>query len=319
MPPLHLTLACGDNELTRAVANGSVQPEGVDLTVLRLSAPERHWRMSRYQEYDVAEFSLSTYLVGHSQGLALRALPVFPLRRFRHAYVFINPTAGISSPGDLNGRRVGLRTFENTAGLWMRGILGERYGVDLKSIQWFTEDRESQELDHAPALSVKPLAAGQNLDASLVAGGLDAVISPYTLPSLATGSPGVRRLFPNYRQEEIAYYRQTGIFPIMHTIVVQSALLREHPWLAGSLVTAFEVAKQAAYRRLENPRILPYAWFTEALAEQRGLMGADPWAYTLDANRATLETLIRYAHEQGLIPRAYPPDELFEPQSEPRP
>ncbi len=311
--PLHLTLALGDNELTRSLADGSVRPEGVDLTVLCLPAPERHWRMGRHMEFDAAEFSLAAYLVAHSQGSPLQALPIFPLRRFRHGFVFVRAEAGISVPADLNGRRVGLRVLGNTASLWARGILAEHYGVDLRSIQWFTQDAESHELGGPPALSVQPLTAAPNVDAALVEGAIDAAITPTILPSFVRGSLRVRRLFPNYRDDEIAYYRSTGMFPLMHTVVVQRDLLSEHPWLASSLVAAFEAAKGAAYRRLENPRILPYAWFTQALAEQRALMGPDPWPYTLDANRATIETLIRYAHEQGLIPQPPRPDELFVP------
>ena len=311
MSNIRLTLGCGDYDLTRALIDGTVRPPGIDLTVLPMSSPERHWRMMRFEEFDVAELSMSHYLVAHSEGRAFRAIPVFPHRRFRHSFVFCRTSAEIEEPGDLNGKRIALRTFQNTAGVWTRGILADDYGVDLGSIQWLTQDEEETPWEPPDWLHIERVRAGANLDTMLLEGELDAAIYPEMLPSFARGDPRVRRLFADPKQVEHEYFERTGIFPIMHTVVIKDTVLRDFPWAAVSMLRAFRDSKDRCYARLADPRQTALAWVQDLLEEQRAVLGPDPWPYALEPNRSTLEALVRYSHAQGLIPRAPAIEELF--------
>lgn len=311
MANIRLTLACGDYDLTRALVDGSVQPAGIDLTVLAMPSPERHWRMMRFEEFDVAELSMSHYLVARATDRAFTAIPVFPHRRFRHSFVFCRADAGIEAPADLNGKRIALRTFQNTAGVWMRGILADDYGLDLESIHWFTQDEEETPWAPPAWLRIDRVPAGGNIDRMLMAGELDAAIYPEILPSFAKGDPRVRRLFPHPKEAEREYFQRTGIFPIMHTVVVKDEVLGAFPWVAVSVLKAFREAKAACYRRLEDPRQAALAWVQDLLEEQRAVLGPDPWPYDLESNRVALSTLVRYSCQQGLIPSEFPVEELF--------
>lgn len=311
MTNLRLTLVCGDYDLTRALIDGSAQPAGIDLAVLTMPSPERHWRMMRFEEFDVAELSLADYLVAHSSGRPFTAIPVFPHRRFRHSFIFCRADGSVERPEDLNGNRIGLRTFQTTAGVWMRGILADDYGVDLTSIRWCTDDEEALPWEPPSWLHLERAPEGTNIERMLLEGQLDAAIYPENLPSFVRGDPRVRRLFPDPRTVERDYFQRTGIFPIMHTVVVRNDILRSAPWVAVSMLRAFRAAKEQCYRRLEDPRQTALAWVQDLLEEQRTLLGPDPWPYTLEANRVALATLIRYAHAQGMIPREPAIEELF--------
>jgi 4,5-dihydroxyphthalate decarboxylase len=310
---LPLTLACGDYEIVRALMDGTVRPDGIDLTVLTaMDSTTRHWRFLRNRDFDAAEVSGSSYLVARDQGLPFRAIPVFLHRRFRHGFIFINTGKGIKKPTDLIGRRVGLKQFQSTANNWMRGILEHEYGVPHKSIQWFAELDESIEFAPPPDLKITRLSHEQNVETLLAEGELDAVLHPDLIKPIVAKDPRVARLFPDYKREEIAYVRKTGIFPIMHVLGIRQEIIDAHPWVAINLYQAFNAAKALAMKRMENPRIVPLAWYREAWEEQEEILGKDPWAYGLtDQNRKTLETLVGYSHEQGLIKRRPILDELF--------
>lgn len=311
--PLKLTLACGDYEIVRAIKEGTVRPEGIELRVLTdMNSPTRHWRMLRGREFDVAETSLSSYLMAKDRGFPFEAIPVFLHRRFRHGFAFVNTGAGIETPVDLIGRRVGLKTFQATAILWLRGILEHDHGVPHRSIHWVIEQEEDVEFDPPDGLMLESAPPGAKIDAMLAAGEVDAVLHPEILRSFAAGDPRIVRLFPDYKRVEIDYYRRTGIFPIMHVTAIRNEIADRHPWIAASLMRAFEEAKQIAYERLENPRIVPLAWYREAWEEQHALLGPDPWEYGLRAaNRKNLETAIGFSHECGLISRRPALEELF--------
>ncbi len=316
MSRLQLSLACGDYDLLQPLLHGEVRPEGIDLVVVRLPSPERHWRMLRHEEFDVCELSLASYLVDRDRTDRFTAIPVFPHRRFRHGYLFVRTDGPVRKPGDLRGRRVGLRTFQNTAGLWVRGILQHDYGLDLRTVQWVAQDEEDLPLDLAPrGIRLERVPPGGNVDRMLVDGELDAVIYPEVLPSYRRGDPAVRRLFENYPEVEKAYFRRTGIFPIMHTVVVRTALLERHPWVATNLLRAFEASKRECIRRLQDPRRVSLAWFLPALEEERRILGPDPWAYGFEPNRHTLEVAAQYAHEQGLTSRRLEVTGLFAPST----
>jgi 4,5-dihydroxyphthalate decarboxylase len=308
-----LTLACGDYEIVRALKEGTVRPDGIDLTVLtEMDSTTRHWRFLRNRDFDMAEVSCSSYVVARGQDHPFRALPVFLHRRFRHGFAFINTGKGITKPTDLIGRKVGIKSFLVTAIHWLRGILEHEYGVPHKSIEWYAELDEDVDFTPPPGLRLNRLPHAKSVETMLAEGELDAVLHSSIIKPFAKGDPRVARLFPDHRAEEMAYFRKTGIFPIMHVMGIKAEIVERHPWIPINMFHAFEAAKAIAMERMENPRIVPLAWYREAWEEQQAVMGPDPWAYGLtDQNRKTLETLVGYSHEQGLIKRRIPLDELF--------
>ncbi len=308
-----LTLACGDYEIVRALKEGAVSPDGIDLTVLTdMDSTTRHWRFLRNRDFDVAETSASSYIVAKDQGHAFTALPVFLHRRFRHGFVFVNTSKGIRGPTDLIGRKVGIKSFLVTAGHWMRGILEHEYGVPHKSIEWFAELDEDIEFSPPGDLKLTRLPHDSSVEDMLVKGELDAVIHSGLIDPIADRDPRVGRLFSDYKAEEIAYFKKTGIFPIMHVMGIRQDIVERHPWVPINLFQAFQRAKAIAVKRMENPRLVPLAWYREAWEEQQEILGADPWEYGLTPrNRATIETLAGYSHEQGLTKRRHTADDLF--------
>jgi 4,5-dihydroxyphthalate decarboxylase len=310
---VNLSLACGDYESIRALKEGTVKPDGIELTVLTdMTSDIRHWRMIRNHEFDVAELSMSNYLMAKYMGLPFAAIPVFLHRRFRHGFIFLNATKNIRKPTDLIGKKVGLRNFQATANLWIRGLLEHEYQVPHKVIQWFKQDEEEVEWSPPSGLNIQRVAAEQNVEKMLVEGELDALIHPDVIQPILKKDPRATRLFPGYRDLEIDYFKRTGIFPIMHTTAIKQEVVEKYPWAAINLMQAFEESKKAAYKRMENPRIVPLAWFRHFLEEQDEILGADPWVYGLgDSNRKNLETLMQYSQEQGLLGRKMALDELF--------
>ncbi|MBD3761010.1 ABC transporter substrate-binding protein [Rhizorhabdus sp.] len=309
---LKLTLACGDYEIIRPLKEGAVSPDGIELNILTGSdSATRHWRFLRGQ-YDVAECSGSSYLVARDRDMPFRALPVFLHRRFRHGFVFINTGKGIEKPSDLIGRKVGVKFYQVSAILWLRGILEEHYGVPHKSIEWFAELDEDIAFDPPADLKLQRLEDSKSVEKMLADGELDALLHPDIIEPIVNKDPKVGRLFPNYKAEEVRYYQKTDIFPIMHFMGLKRELVEQHPWVVANLYQAFEQSKAMAMKRIRNPRIIPLAWYQEAWDEQEALLGPDPWEYGLTPrNRKNLETMVGYSHAQGLISRNIPLDELF--------
>ena len=310
---IHLTLACGDYESIRALKEGTVKPDGIELTVLTdMTSDIRHWRMIRNREFDIAELSMSNYLMAKYTGLPFVAIPVFLHRRFRHGFVFLNAGKGITRPTDLIGRKVGLRNFQATANLWLRGILEHEYQLPHRQVQWFKQDEEEVDWTPPSDLRIQRIRLGKSVEKMLVEGELDALIHPEVIQPILNKDNRVSRLFPNYRDLEIEYFKRTGIFPIMHTTALRPEIVEKYPWVAINLMQAFDASKKAAYKRMENPRIVPLAWFRHFLEEQEDILGKDPWMYGLDqVNRKNLETLMQYSQEQGLIGRTMSLHELF--------
>ncbi|HYW59491.1 MAG TPA: ABC transporter substrate-binding protein [Xanthobacteraceae bacterium] len=308
-----LTLACGDYEIIRALKEGEVAPDGIDLTVLtEMDSTTRHWRFIRNRDFDMAETSASSYIVAKDQGEAVTALPVFLHRRFRHGFVFVNTTKGIKSPQDLIGRRVGIKSYLVTAGHWMRGILEHEYGVPHRSLEYFAELDEDIDFAPHPDLKITRLPHAKSAETMLAEGELDAVIHSSIIKPFAAGDARVARLFANYRDEEVAYYRKTGIFPIMHVLGIKQEIVDQHPWVPINMYHAFQRAKALAMQRMANPRIVPLAWYREEWEAQEAILGPDPWEYGLgERNRHTIETLAGYSHEQGLTRRRLGADDLF--------
>jgi 4,5-dihydroxyphthalate decarboxylase len=310
---LSLTLACGDYEIVRPLIDGKVAVDGVDLTILTdMDSATRHWRFLNNREFDVAEVSASSYLAARDNDWPFRAIPVFLHRRFRHGFVFVNTGKGIAKPADLKGKRIGVKTLMTTAVLWMRGILQHEYGVPLNSIEWVAEIEGDVAVNLPPDIKYSVLADDKSVETMLAEGELDAVFHSDLIKPFVAKDKRVARLFPDHRAEEMAYYRRTGIFPIMHVLGLRQALVEERPWLAVNLFRAFNEAKAAAMRRMANPRIVPLAWYRAAWEEQERVLGPDPWEYGLgDENRKNLETLAAYSYEQGLIKNKPALEQLF--------
>lgn len=313
MAKLKLTVACGDYEIVRPLADGTVQADGIELVMLTgMGSRERHWRMARKAEFDVCEINIGGYLMGRDHGEPLTAIPVFLHRRFRHGFVFVNAGAGIRAPKDLIGKKIGGTNFQPASNIWMRGILEEHYGVPHRQCIWTVERSEDVEFTPPKDLRIEMIAPGKRLDVMLAEGEIPAMLSPDIPRRVLEGDKRIVRLFANYKDIEIEFFKQTGIFPIMHVTVIRQDIVDKYPWVATNLVKAFDQAKALAYRHIANPRSVPLAWIRTAWEEQQDVLGEDPWAYGLtEANRKNLETVQRYCHQQGLIGRTLPLDDLF--------
>jgi 4,5-dihydroxyphthalate decarboxylase len=324
MGQIHLTLACWDYDRTRALQDGRVQVEGVDLTFLPLRVEETFWRMLRYQDFDAAELSMGSYLMARDKGTPrLIALPIFPSRAFRHSCIYINTESGIREPKDLAGKRVGVPEYQITMAVWVRGILQHEYGVKPEQMKWFTggeenpgrEDKVKSDLPRN--IDIRSIASDQTLSSMLERGEIDAVISAHMPSPFVRSSPRVRRLIPNFREVEKDYFRRTKIFPIMHAVALREEFYERHPWVAQSLCKAFAEAKRICQESMYEFSALKYmlAWSIAEMEEERDLFGNDPWPYGLGANRHVLETLVQYSYEQGLIKKRLDPQSIFAPNT----
>jgi 4,5-dihydroxyphthalate decarboxylase len=316
---LDLTLGCGEYDRTRALADGRVQVEGVDLRYVALEPEEVFFRMARHEEFDAAEFSLSSYVVTLSHGAPFVAIPVFPSKRFRHSCIFVNSRAGIEAPADLIGRTVGIPEYQLTAIVWIRGMLAEHYRVPVSSVRYRTGGlhdagrTEKLPVSLPPEIEISPIPSDRVLSDMLATGEIDALYSPRAPNSLLEGDGAVRCLFADPRAEERAYFAKTGIFPLMHAIVLRRDVYTAHRWLANSLVKAFTVAKDLAYEQFRKTAALEISlpWAREEYESTVKLLGPDYWAYGLEPNRHALSTFLRYAHEQYLTDRLLAPEDLF--------
>lgn len=317
---VELSLACGRYDRTEAILDGRVKPQGVELTCLALPPYEMFWRQIQHREFDVSELSLSAHILAVSRGERdLLGIPVFPSRVFRHSYIFVRDAAGIETPEQLAGKRVGLPEYHMTAALFIRGLLADEHGVEPRSISWVQAGlvqagrKERVELDLPEGVSVERNERESLLDL-LAAGRLDAVAIP-SVPEKLLALPGVRRLFPDVRAVERDYFARTGIFPIMHLVAIRADVHERAPWVALELYKAFDAAKELALReafaRGAIASSLP--WFQSELEETRAAMGDDLWPYGVEKNRATLEAAVRYSAEQGLSERQVTVEELFVP------
>ena len=321
---MRFTLACWDYDRTRALQEGRVPVEGVELTYLPLRVEETFWRMLRYQEFDAAELSLGSYLMAREKGYPrLIAIPVFPSRAFRHSCIYINTDSGIKEPKDLAGKKVGVPEYQITMAIWARGILQHEYGVKPEQMKWFTggEEHPGREdkirHDLPPNLDIRPIGPEQTLSSMLERGELDAVISAHMPSPFVRRSPKVRRLIQNFRAVERDYYRRTKIFPTMHTVALREEVYEKNPWVAQSLCKAFAESKRICQESMYEFSALKYmlAWSIAEMEEEREIFGEDLWPYGLEANRHVLEALVQYAHEQGLIKKLPDLKALFAPNT----
>jgi 4,5-dihydroxyphthalate decarboxylase len=322
MEKLFLTLACGDYDRTRALQDGTVEPEGIRLNYIPLQAEEIFWRMGHHREFDASEMSLSNAASLISRGNSPFVLvPVFPSRFFRHSCIFINERSGIRKPEDMKGKRVGAPEYSITAAVWIRGFLKDDYGVRAQDVEWLVGGQEEpgrkERLDLSlPAeIRVRAIPPGKTLNGMLEEGDLDALISARSPSCLVRGVPGIRRLFPDYKRVEMDYYRRTRIFPIMHVLAIRRDVYERHPWVARSLYKAFCEAKQRCYDALRISNTLAYTlpWLFAEVEELKGLFGEDWWPYGIEPNRRTLEKLLEYMAEQGLLEKPVAVEDLFAP------
>lgn len=316
MADIRLSLSCGDYDRTRLLIDGKVPTPGLDLRVIPLPSGERHTRFVRNLEFDVCELQIAQYLGLKSRGAPITAIPVFPHRRFNHSCVMVNMNSDIARPEDLRGRRVGVHGHFNPIALWIRGLLDHEFNLPPSEIHWVADGSEDIPGWSPPSwLKIERTPAGRKMQDLLKAGEIDAQILSDSGSDAATINKVVRRLWPNYREVEADYYRRTGIFPIRHLVVVKDEVLQQDPAVATQLVSAFEAAKQQAYRYWADHRRSSLAWFGAEQEEERALLGPDPWAYSVSKNQVVLETLLDYAVEQGLTERRLDIKEIFAPST----
>jgi 4,5-dihydroxyphthalate decarboxylase len=320
MNRLRLTFACWDSDRMRALADGTVRPDGIDLVYLTQPVEETFFRMLRYREFDACEMSLSSYVASLGQDSpAFIAIPAFPSRFFRHSCIFVSANSGIRKPEELKGRRIGVPEYQMTAPVWIRGILSDEYGVKVTDVEHFSGGEEQPgrdekiKLDLPGNIRLKPIPADKTLSRMLADGELDALVTARAPSSFHKEPDKVRRLFPDYVEKEKEYYRRTKIFPIMHTVVLRRDVYEKNPWVAQSLYKACVTSKAKAYELYDQTAALPamLPWSVAHVEEARREMGADWWPYGLAPNRQALDTFLRYHHEQGLSRRRFAADELF--------
>lgn len=315
MAKVKLTVACGNYDRTQALRNGTVQPEEVELNYITLGPSETFWRMLNNEEFDVSEMSLSSYTILRSEGdERFIALPVFPSRFFRHSCLYIRSDSKIQSPGDLKGKRIGVGDYQMTASVWVRGFLQHDYGLNPKEMKWVV-GHAVREINIPNDVHIESINPGKHLDDLLEAGDIDALISVIIPRPFLAGSGKIVRMFPEYRKIELDYYQRTGIFPIMHTLVMRNKLFKAEPWLAVNLYKAFVKAKELNYQRLYDTNALAVGlpWLIDEIENLHRIFGKDIWNYSLEGSRPTLEAFVKYMNEQGLTHREMSVEELFVP------
>jgi 4,5-dihydroxyphthalate decarboxylase len=319
---LSLTYAGADYwDRTLALQDGSVAPDGVALSYRVLPLNELFRRMVQDNEFDACEMSLSTFISLLSRGdRRFVGLPVFPSRSFRHGYIFVNANSGIREPADLRGRMMGIPEYQMTAALWIRAFLQHDYGILPSAIRWRlgglrTPGYAARTGVEVPSgIDIELAPADRHLESLLDAGEIDALMSPFRPYSFMRQEGKVRRLFPEYVAIERAYYARTGVFPIMHIVIVRRGLCLQNPWLAQALTDAFAKARQSGLERMRRTgqAVVGLPWLAEHLEETETMFGsADPWACERAPNEAVLAAACEYAFEQGLAVRRVAVDELF--------
>lgn len=313
MPDPKLRLGVADLDVNMPLIDGTVKAEGFELEITHGTDDGAIHALLRNGALDASEYGFAALLRGEVEGERFVGIPAFPNRKFRLSYIYVNEAAGIESPRDLEGKRVGILAWSNTASVWARGALQHYYEVDLTRIRWFEVRPGGTSLP--PGITAEPLREGADLDALLVSGELDAVIEPNVLPSIQRRDPRVRRLFRDYRAEEETYFKQTGIFPISHIVTLTQPFVERHPQAPVALLEAFRRARDEAIHRILDAQVLLLPWSTAHLDEQRALMGERYWAYNVGDNRRPLEAFSQFAHEQGLTPYRVAVDSLFAPEA----
>jgi len=276
---------------------------------------DRHERMLQKGEFDICELSLSSYLIAKSRGMPFTAIPVFPRRLFSLSQMWVNANAGIHSPRDLIGRKVGLSTFQTTLSVLAKGDLEAEYGVPWRQLDWYISKDETVPLKPIDGVKMQLLGPGQKIGALLEQGAIDALMMPHPPKEALRGGGNIRRLFTDPKAEETKYFRKNGYYPIMHVVAFKDDVLAQNPWLAQSVTAAFEQAKELCREYYDDPNWSRFVWGRHLFEEERQIFGADPWPYGVKKNRANLARFIGYSLDQGLMDRKLEVEELFAPST----
>jgi 4,5-dihydroxyphthalate decarboxylase len=319
-----ISIAIGDYDRTRDLLSGRVSIDGAQPNFIVLEPEEIFHRTFKFGEFDVCEMSLSSYVLQVARGLApYWGLPIFLSRMFRHNGIYIRADSGINQPSDLRGRRVGCPEYQLTACVWVRGFLQDQFGVHWTEIEWVRGGieqpgrAEKLAFELPDGLRLTQAEDGKSLTDMLVEGSIDALVAPRRPSAYIDSNSRVSWLFKDPWAVALDYHKQTRAFPIMHLLGVRKELVDRHPWLPSSIAKAFSIAKDQAVARLEDTAAskvtLPF--MEEYTKRSRETLGGDIWPYGATPNLPTLETFLRYHHEQGLSPRLVTVDELFHPAS----
>ena len=311
---LKLTMTCGPYDRAQALIDGTVKPEGIDLDVHVAKDPGRP-RAVREGNFDVAEFYSGLYIADLAhKTFGYTAIPIFVKRMFRHSYIYVNKRAGIRSPADLNGKRVGIQTWFTTTALWARGILEDEYGVDLSSIIWVADRWEGIGDWKAPSwLKLEIAPKGVNQHDLLASGQVAAGITTLTW---APGDPDIDFLFPNHAELERDYFKRTGFFPIMHTLLIKTEVLEKHPWVAMSMFNAWQESKERCYEWLEWQSVHQTSlWFRALWEEERAAAGRDFYQWGFQKTRTEVDKMLDYSHRHGMTAGRHTPEEMFHPST----
>ena len=318
MADLKLTMALSHYDRHIPFFDGSVRAEGVDLQVLEVGQSEplkhgrdRHERMLQKSEFDICELSLSSYLMAKSRGMPFTAIPVFPRRLFSLSQMWVNVDAGIKSPQDLIGKRVGLRQFQTTLSVLAKGDLQSEYNVPWRKIDWVVSQEEAVPFRPQEGVHIELIAPGKKVGAMLEQGEIAALMVPHPPQQVLKGSPKIRRLFSEPKQEEIKYFQKNGYYPIMHLVAFKDEVLAKNPWLAENIMAAFDKAKMACAAYYDDPNWSRFVWGRHLFEEERKAFGDDPWPHGVKKNRVNLERFIGYSQDQGLMEKKLEIDELF--------
>ncbi len=305
MPNPRLRFRCREasTDINMPITDGTVNVDGFEL------------EMVTQGDTDAWDAGFGSLLRGKVDGVHHVSIPAFSNRKFRLSYIFVNNAARIESPRDLEGKRVGISSWGNTACMWAKGALQNHYGVDLTCVHWFAPHPDETLV--APGIRIEPLPKGGDSDALLLAGELDAIIEPNVLPSISRRDPRVRRLFRDYKTEEQNYFKQTGIFPISHIVTLTQEFVHQHPDAPVALLKAYRCARDVALDRIQgsDPQILLISWASALLDEQRALMGENYWAYNIENNRRALEAITQFAYQQGVTPNRIDYESFFHPEA----
>jgi 4,5-dihydroxyphthalate decarboxylase len=329
MSSLTLAFVSAFNERVEPLMNGTVLADGIDLIPTYSHPAETFWRQLKFHEFEVAEMSMSSYLIARSQGADMIALPVFPSRRLFQTELSYHADSGIKRPEDLAGKRLGVAEYQQTAALWIRGVLDHDFGVSQYKIHWYME--RSEEMSHGAATGFRPpagisfnrIAANKSLASTLVNNELDVahIASPWVLRANAldrssriTGGGDwskIKALFPDRMAEGARFFKKHGFLPVNHTYIIRGDIYRKHPWVAANLYDGFVRAKAVGREKLVEQIPSALIFGEEYFSMTCDTVGDDPFPYGIKANAAMLETIIGYSHEQGLTPRQMKVEELF--------